>query len=84
MKSLNKRVDVIESLYSKPEEKPALHVAMIDTDGSVTVKKPNNSGSFQLPNEEALDSWMNDNEMQGRCLKVVIVNSQGKKPEIEQ
>ena len=83
MKSLSKRVDEIEALYGEPESKPAAHVAMVKTDGSVTVKKPNNSGSFQLPNEEALDSWMNDNEMQGRCLKVIVVNSQGKMPKVE-
>jgi len=84
MKSLENRVNAMESLYSEPKEKPAAHVAMIDTDGSVTVKKPNNAGSFELPNKKALDTWIEENGLnEDNFIRVIVVNSEGKHPNVE-
>lgn len=81
MRSLEKRLQEIEQANKPKEEKPAAHVAIIKTDGSVTVQRPNNSGSFQLPNEAALEQWVKDNQVsESDYLKVIIVNSQGREP----
>lgn len=84
MKSLEKRLQEIEQANQPKEEKPLAHVAVVNPDGSVTVKRPNNGGSFQLPNEAALESWVKENQLNEHdYIKVIIVNSQGREPQAQ-
>lgn len=74
MRSQKKRVDAIEALYSPPKEK--VYVAMVRNDGSVNVDLPDDNGSFDLPSEAALQSWMKDNNInEDQIFKITVVNS---------
>ncbi|MFH5885501.1 hypothetical protein ACG2F4_14415 [Halalkalibaculum sp. DA3122] len=82
MKSLRKRLQKIEQ-RNRQKERPAPFVAIIKEDGTVTVSHTNED-DFTLPNEEALRSWIVDNNLnESDYLRVIIVNSQGKAPDVK-
>ena len=76
MMQFDKRLSQIEAKMKPKEEKPAAHVAMIQEEGKVTVMRPRGEGSFQLQSEKALQTWMEDNQVnEDQFIKVIIVNS---------
>ncbi|MFH5834089.1 hypothetical protein [Halalkalibaculum sp. DA384] len=81
MKSLEKRLERIEAQQVTRDYKPP-YVAIIKEDGTVNVSHTNED-DFQLPNEEALKSWIESNNLnESDYIQVIIVNSQGKAPDV--
>lgn len=85
MKSLQKRLEKIEARNVGKDYKPP-YLAIVSNDGTVNVSHVDED-DFQLPNKEALDNWMEDNNLnESDCLKVIVVNSRnakGKPPEVK-
>jgi hypothetical protein len=81
MKSLSKRLDRIEARSVDRDYKPP-YVAIISEDG-VSVSHANED-DFTLPNENALNSWIESNNLDDSdYLKVIVINSQGKAPDVK-
>jgi hypothetical protein len=80
MKSLEKRLSEIEEEMKPKEEKPSAYVAIISEDGTVSVSHADED-DFTLPNEEALDKWIEENNLdESDYIRVIVVRSQGKAP----
>ena len=83
MRSLERRLEQMETLYGEPEDKKpkGAYVAIIDTDGSVKVSHKD-FDDFTLPNKEALDTWIEENGLNDDWfIRVIIVDNNKHKDE---
>lgn len=76
------RLDKLLYDFESQKQRPP-YVAIIKNDGSVAVRHSQRD-DMEFPDRKALDQWIDDNNLDKYdYLKIIIVNSQGKMPQVK-